>query len=976
MEWNKEKITAYANKVEKQKHASKAILQNIERRIKLDEKIEKIESRSFTLSLLLLAAFNSFYILWKLLFSGLVYALPFAAWAVFLLPLLPELILIIWASKYFVKGYHYHSFFTMRGFLLPFLGVPALLVYLFILYTTGSLWEILILCGAQILGLIFVFYLRDFQEDRIGYNSVIAENYSQYKKPRHFESERIHSKKSILFSVLLFVIAVGISTLGFTGVVNGFALSKRNVSYAYNEIANEYTVKRIYPSIFKDTFGWGKEETLVIDEEVKKLCFEDFSITFQTGKVVNIDQDALKGTTSIKKVVLPASMRMVETGAFKNSEVEHLEINSSKIHFSDALIQSKITHVFVQNADCRLSMNGLCSVQFIAPREIVQTLRASNAQYAPLFAPQIDADEFFVNYNYGDYKTEIYSISAPQALSLETPTEDSKQECFFYRQTSAGNLLVEDGSFVQENTNVCYAQAPIHMITYNPMGGSMELTEDRYVDINLLKNPLGEIVSVVGIEAKDLAKAEKTGYTFLGWLESSDSSTPITTLPFGATGNKQLTAAWELIIYAVEYVYVTEEGTPLRRSFDNANETTYTVESDDISLVSAQANGYTFDGWYTDAEMNEKVNGTAIPTGSVGNKQFYTKVNLDAPDVQANGYIGIYDGTTHSLTLDVSHTAKNITGEVEWFFNEKQVHTSTLSLNANEATAELPVKTVSDSGGYSYKVIVTDGELFHAYQGNGEISVQISAAPVSVTWKNTRVVYNGAQQLPQASFTGVITGESLNANVVGGGTEASEQAYTAQVEWGNANYQLSNPTTEFYIDKAEYDMQGVRMSAAQFTYDGKAHSIVVEGVLPTGIDGVQVTVSYEGEATNATATPLTVKATFATTSINYNAPQEMSAELTILPATITANFVGYKGTDDGASHAAATVATATGVKGEALEILYSLNGEAYTTELPSVSTVGQYTVYYRIGQGNGNYQLLEGSFIAEVLEAPIGEETE
>ncbi len=96
------------------------------------------------------------------------------------------------------------------------------------------------------------------------------------------------------------------------------------------------------------------------------------------------------------------------------------------------------------------------------------------------------------------------------------------------------------------------------------------------------------------------------------------------------------------------------------------------------------------------------------------------------------------------------------------------------------------------------------------------------------------------------------------------------------------NYKaVSEVTKQFIIGKADYDMNGITFVDGQFTYDGNPHSLVISGTLPTGLDGIQVTVGYSGSATNVSDGEQTVIATFATTSTNYNVPTAKTAKVKI-----------------------------------------------------------------------------------------------
>ena len=87
------------------------------------------------------------------------------------------------------------------------------------------------------------------------------------------------------------------------------------------------------------------------------------------------------------------------------------------------------------------------------------------------------------------------------------------------------------------------------------------------------------------------------------------------------------------------------------------NPTTYTCESDPITLADPTApenSGYTFGGWYTDANFENSVDDTAIPQGTTGEMTFYAEwlKTLTATAVWAddNNKYGVRDKVTLFLS--------------------------------------------------------------------------------------------------------------------------------------------------------------------------------------------------------------------------------------------------------------------------------------------------------------------------------------
>ena len=95
-------------------------------------------------------------------------------------------------------------------------------------------------------------------------------------------------------------------------------------------------------------------------------------------------------------------------------------------------------------------------------------------------------------------------------------------------------------------------------------------------------------------------------YDFAGWKPALPEKYP--------EKNTEYTAVWSKS-YTITYVNV--EGAT------NENPESYNVETGTITLKDPVKTGYTFAGWYTEAEFTNKV--TEIPQGSTGNITLYAK---------------------------------------------------------------------------------------------------------------------------------------------------------------------------------------------------------------------------------------------------------------------------------------------------------------------------------------------------------------
>ena len=110
---------------------------------------------------------------------------------------------------------------------------------------------------------------------------------------------------------------------------------------------------------------------------------------------------------------------------------------------------------------------------------------------------------------------------------------------------------------------------------------------------------------------KGLAKlpsSSRKGYTFLGWFEGDKQ---VTKIPDDSTGDRVLTAKWELNTYTV----IFEDG--------SSKPISYTVESDTFALPEKNKKGYQFQGWVA-VSKNGEVPDKPLREISKGTAENYT----------------------------------------------------------------------------------------------------------------------------------------------------------------------------------------------------------------------------------------------------------------------------------------------------------------------------------------------------------------
>ena len=147
-------------------------------------------------------------------------------------------------------------------------------------------------------------------------------------------------------------------------------------------------------------------------------------------------------------------------------------------------------------------------------------------------------------------------------------------------------------------------------ITYNLNGGTAA-------------NPTGYIVESGPIT---LNNPTKPGYTFTGWsgTDLTGANNTTVTILKGSTGDRSYTANWTQDTY--EITYELNGGTA-------TNPTSYTAESDTITLNNPTKPGYTFTGWSVTGLSDEKNMTVTIPNGSTGARSYTANWTLDTYNI-------------------------------------------------------------------------------------------------------------------------------------------------------------------------------------------------------------------------------------------------------------------------------------------------------------------------------------------------------
>ena len=270
---------------------------------------------------------------------------------------------------------------------------------------------------------------------------------------------------------------------------------------------------------------------------------------------------------------------------------------------------------------------------FIVGALILPTIAKATTNYA--FAITFEnnialKDKLIVSYTIGDENYNITTRYNELIPGLVDPEIDGYD--FVGWELKDGTDFNPDTTKITDDiTLVSKFEPKTYTISYDLNGGTIE------------ENP-----TTFTIETNDIVLniPTKEGYTFAGWTGTElNGKVENVTIAKGSTGNREYTANWTTADYTIEY--------NLNGGTSVGNPTTYTMETDDITLNKPTKYGYTFEGW-TGTELQDKTEDVTIVKGSKGNREYtanWTPTN----------YTIIYTGLTEDEENEINNpTTYNI----------------------------------------------------------------------------------------------------------------------------------------------------------------------------------------------------------------------------------------------------------------------------------------------------------------------------
>ena len=465
-----------------------------------------------------------------------------------------------------------------------------------------------------------------------------------------------------------------------------YTLQLSDVTFSDGEITaytNTTEKNIIIPDNFNDvaveTIGAGtfyevNLTNVIIPNSVKSIgdgAFEDNQLTqvIIGNSVESIGEDAFSNN-DLTEVIIPNSVSSIGDAAFAGNQLTEVSIGNSVLTIGDgAFSYNQLTEVIIPNSVTSIGDNAFYKNTGLTSFNLPAHYQGSSYSWSNSKKSGDEITDFTLSYElYEDSKGNAVDFTI--SYTLDGGTNDANNPADYTVETATITLAeaskdgytfegwYSDAAFTADNevTEIAtgstgpkkffakFSDAITYDITYTLDGGT-----------NAANNPADYTVETATIT---LAEASKDGYTFGGWYSDAafTADNEVTEIATGSTGHKEFFAKFS---ETYNITYTLDGGTNAAN-----NPADYTVETATITLADASKDGYTFEGWYSDAAFTADNEVTEIATGSTGSKEFFAKFSetynitytLDGGTNAANNPA---DYTVETATITLAEASKD-----------------------------------------------------------------------------------------------------------------------------------------------------------------------------------------------------------------------------------------------------------------------------------------------------------------------------
>ena len=218
-----------------------------------------------------------------------------------------------------------------------------------------------------------------------------------------------------------------------------------------------------------------------------------------------------------------------------------------------------------------------------------------------------------------------------------------------------------------------------------------------------------------------------------------------------------------------------------------------------------------------------------------------------------------------------------------------------------------------------------------------------------VVWSSNSFDYNG--KIQNVTVSGLPDSVILSGYENAAFSDAGEYVATAILVFDERNYNPPAPLTHNWrIEAIEYDISSFYFEDKTYIYDGEIHYPEPKGDIKRGLDGSVPSYSFSDGATHVFDGTVEVKISFFTESVNYKAPSDMRAYVTVIPKRISVGWDMLSFVYDGEAHSP-----------------IAFSDECAITVTESFVNAGKYTV--SAYPETGDYEIINSTAVMTISKA-------